>query len=203
LLTPAVFQIVELDRPATVSYGETAGWGGAVDAGAEEAFRQFVLSRSPGLRRLAVLLTGDYGHAEDLVQVALTKLYFAWNRLEAQEAVDAYARRILVNTHLNQRRRRWWRERATPTIPDAGVADAADETAERDRVLRALAALPARQRAVMVLRFYDDKSEADVARILQIPLGTVKSSSARALARLEGLLAAQAEEPRLGVGDQR
>ncbi|HET6908521.1 MAG TPA: SigE family RNA polymerase sigma factor [Mycobacteriales bacterium] len=174
-----------------------------MDAGAEEAFRQFVLSRSPGLRRLAVLLTGDYGHAEDLVQVALTKLYFAWNRLEAQEAVDAYARRILVNTHLNQRRRRWWRERATPTIPDAGVADAADETAERDRVLRALAALPARQRAVMVLRFYDDKSEADVARILQIPLGTVKSSSARALARLEGLLAAQAEEPRLGVGDQR
>jgi RNA polymerase sigma-70 factor (sigma-E family) len=174
-----------------------------VDAGAEEAFRQFVLSRSPGLRRLAVLLTGDYGHAEDLVQVALTKLYFAWNRLEAQEAVDAYARRILVNTHLNQRRRRWWRERATPTSPDAGVADAADETAERDRVLRALAALPARQRAVMVLRFYDDKSEADVARILQIPLGTVKSSSARALARLEGLLAAQAEEPRLGVGDQR
>ncbi|SNT61287.1 RNA polymerase sigma-70 factor, sigma-E family [Asanoa hainanensis] len=165
----------------------------------EDDFREFVAARSPALLRTAYLLTGDWATAEDLLQTALTKIYLAWRRLGEIEAVEPYARRVLVNTSISWWRRRWHGERPTEVLPERAVADKVDEQLERDALWRHVQSLPARQRAVLVLRFYEDMSEAQTAAILDISTGTVKSQTSRALSTLRGRLGAEraAEQARV------
>jgi RNA polymerase sigma-70 factor (sigma-E family) len=175
----------------------------AVVARIEQQFRIFVTERSPALLRTAYLLGGDWATAEDLLQIALTKTYLAWRRLGEIEAVDSYARRVLVNTATSWWRRRWHGERPTEVLPDRPAPDRIDERIERDQLWRHVTTLPARQRAVLVLRFYEDLSEAETARLLSISVGTVKSQCARALAALRKRLAEDGIEPaavRVGGG---
>ncbi|WP_309222749.1 SigE family RNA polymerase sigma factor [Micromonospora sp. CP22] len=150
----------------------------------EEEFRDFVAARSGALLRTAYLLTGDWGTAEDLVQTALTKTYLAWKRLGGIEAIEPYARRVMVNTSTSWWRRRWHGERPTEVLPEHAAVDEIDQQLDRDVLWRHLRALPARQRAVLVLRFYEDMSEAQTAALLEISPGTVKSQTSRALATL-------------------
>ncbi|MFZ2503283.1 MAG: SigE family RNA polymerase sigma factor [Nocardioides sp.] len=146
-------------------------------------FDEFVVARSTSLLRTAYLLTRDHGLAEDLLQTALTKAWFAWGRIE--ESPEAYVRRILVNTYSTWWRRKWRGEVATETLPEGptnvgehgGVDTAAD-------LWTAMSRLPRRQRAVVVLRYFEDCSEADTARILGCSAGTVKSQLSKALAKL-------------------
>jgi RNA polymerase sigma-70 factor (sigma-E family) len=151
-------------------------------------FRQFVTLRSASLLRTAYLMVGDWAHAEDVLQTALTKTYLAWRRLGGIEAIDAYARRVVATTATSWWRRRWHGERPSEVLPERAV-DPYDGWAEREAMWRQLQTLPARQRAVLVLRYYEDLTEADTARILGVSVGTVKSQTARALATLRFRLA--------------
>lgn len=157
----------------------------------DDDFAAFVAARYRALVRTGLLLTGDTGHAEDLAQSALIRTYLAWARLREPANAEAYARRTLVRLALRARRRRWTGEVATdPTAAcPAPRADIDHEDLVLD-VRRALTALPPGQRAVLVLRYLDDQSEAETARLLGISLGTVKSRAARGLASLRhaGLL---------------
>nr|WP_203912862.1 SigE family RNA polymerase sigma factor [Rhizocola hellebori] len=157
----------------------------------EDDFRDFVTARSAALLRTAYLLAGDWATAEDLLQTALTKTYLAWKRLGQIEAVEPYARRVLVNTATSWWRRRWHGERPTEFLPERAAPDRLDEQLERDALWRHVKALPGRQRAVLVLRFYEDMSEAQTAAMLNISAGTVKSQTSRALGTLRQRLAAE------------
>ena len=150
---------------------------------AEEEFRRFVRAEQEPLFRAAVLLCGDRGIAEDLVQTAFVRTYDRWDRLR-HENPAAYARRIVANAHIDRWRRSRGRERLTDDVPDAGRADETPQVDQRDAVLRALAELSDRERRVVVLRFLSDLSEADTATVLGIPQGTVKSVTNRAVAKL-------------------
>ena len=150
----------------------------------EDAFRDFVVGRSPAYLRTAYLLTGDWGHAEDLLQTVLAKVYRAWGRLRDHDNLDAYVRRVLVNTQTSWWRRAWKAEQPTGSLPDMPGPDVVSASDDRDRLRRALLDLPPRQRAVVVLRHYEDLAEAEVARLLGCSVGTVKSQSARGLAKL-------------------
>ncbi len=161
----------------------------------EEDFRDFVETRSSALLRTAYLLAGDWATAEDLLQIALTKTYLAWKRLGHIEAVEPYARRVLVNTATSWWRRRWHGERPTEVLPESAAADRVEESLERDALWRHVRELPNRQRAVLVLRFYEDQSEAETARLLGVSVGTVKSQASRALATLRLRLSAEGIEP--------
>ncbi|GAA4099291.1 SigE family RNA polymerase sigma factor [Nonomuraea soli] len=144
-------------------------------------YPDFVATRSDRLLRTAFMLTQDWALAEDLLQESLAKAWFAWKRIDDPEA---YVRRVLVTTHTSWWRRRWRRELPSDALPDAGSPDAAGGLDRRDALWRALGRLPARQRAVVVLRFYEDLPVAEVAEILGCQIGTVKSQSAKALAKL-------------------
>ena len=157
----------------------------------EDDFKDFVTARSAALLRTAYLLAGDWATAEDLLQTALTKTYLAWKRLGQIEAVEPYARRVLVNTATSWWRRRWHGERPTEILPERAAPDRLEEQLERDALWRHVKALPARQRAVLVLRFYEDMSEAQTAALLSISVGTVKSQTSRALGTLRQRLAAE------------
>jgi RNA polymerase sigma-70 factor (ECF subfamily) len=146
----------------------------------DEAYTAFVNARYRALVRTAYLLVGDRGHAEDLVQTVLVKTYTAWPRLRQPENAEAYARKVLVRAAVRWRSRRWHGEVPTHDLPEALTADLGDLTDVRT----ALAALPVGQRAVLVLRFLDDLSEAQTAALLGISPGTVKSRTSRALAAL-------------------
>jgi RNA polymerase sigma-70 factor (sigma-E family) len=147
----------------------------------EAGFRAFVETNGATLLHAARLLTGDHHRGEDLVQSALTKVYLKWDRIDAPLA---YARRALATGAIDASRRKWWGERPTEHLPDTAGPDATTGSDERDQLRRLLDELPARERAVVVLRYYCDQSEQETARTLGIPLGTVKSTCARALARL-------------------
>ncbi len=154
-------------------------------------FRAFVEASGPTLLHAARLLTGDHHRAEDLVQGALIKLYLRWSRIGEPLA---YARRALVTGYIDTTRRRMSSERPVGTVPDAvpptaagvpaGVPDAIGAADERDGLRRLLAGLEPRERALVVLRYYCDLSEQQAAAELGLPLGTVKSTTSRALARL-------------------
>jgi len=156
----------------------------------DDEFAAFVAARYRALVRTGLLLTGDTGHAEDLTQSALIRTYLAWGRLREPANAEAYARRTLVRLALRARQRRWTAEVATAQLPENGTGSLADADDLVLDVRRALAALPAAQRAVLVLRYLDDQSEAETARLLGISPGTVKSRAARGLASLRqaGLL---------------
>lgn len=156
----------------------------------EEEFREFVAARSGALLRTAYLLAGDWATAEDLLQTALTKTYLAWKRLGRIEAVEPYTRRVLVNTATSWWRRRWHGEKPTEVLPERPGPDRHEEAIERDALWQHVRTLPVRQRAVLVLRFYEDLSEAQTAELLDISPGTVKSQTARALSTLRRRLEA-------------
>ncbi|MCU1675373.1 MAG: polymerase sigma factor [Frankiales bacterium] len=153
----------------------------------EDQFGEFVDARLPALRRTAFFLCGDWHSAEDLAQTTLIRMYRAWPGISAREAVDGYARQVLVRVFLDDRRRPWRRERATERVPE-GAAQAGTEYEVRDELLGALAMLPAQQRAAVVLRYWEDLSVEETARTLGVGEGTVKSYCARGLSRLRELL---------------
>ncbi|MGQ0839432.1 SigE family RNA polymerase sigma factor [Actinokineospora sp.] len=155
----------------------------------EERFRQFVAARQAALLRTACLLSGDWAAAEDLLQTALTKTYLAWGRIRDHEAAEAYVRRTMVHTSTSWWRRRWRGERPTAVLPEIVQPDFADTTVERQALWAEVLRLPPRQRAVIVLRFHDDLSEAATAAILGVTVGTVKSQSSRALSALRRQIA--------------
>ncbi|UYQ62195.1 SigE family RNA polymerase sigma factor [Streptomyces peucetius] len=150
----------------------------------EADFRAFVVSRWPRMLRTAHLLTGHHHDAEDLVQAALAKAYVKWERIQGADDPDSYVWRIMINTNVDRLRRMRLREWLTHRFPESSVPDRADSVAERSAVLDALARLPAKQRAVVVLRYLEDRSESEVARLLGTGVGTVRSHAARALKKL-------------------
>ncbi len=182
--------------PVRAAGRNLAGEDGAViDRGSTRGtFEDFVTARSRGLLRTAYLLTQDSHLAEDLVQTALAKAWRSWGRVE--KSPDAYVRRILVNTYATWWRRKWNGEHPTDDLPDTELSthDPADGGTTYD-VRTALARLPRRQRAVVVLRFFEDLSEAETARLLECSVGTVKSQSSKALAKLR-------VDPSLVVADE-
>ncbi|MEY9875773.1 RNA polymerase sigma-70 factor (sigma-E family) [Streptacidiphilus sp. MAP12-33] len=147
-------------------------------------FHEFAASRWPRLFRLALLLTDDQGLAEDLAQSALTAVYASWNRVRRADDPDAYARRILLNTHLGRFRRK--RPKEIPLVAEDGpaVPDPAGAVDTRLALNAALASLPPRQRAVVVLRYWSDLTEEQTAASLGCSVGTVKSQASKAMAKL-------------------
>jgi RNA polymerase sigma-70 factor (sigma-E family) len=149
-------------------------------------FAEFVAVRSMSLLRTAHLLVGDYGLAQDLVQEALVKTYEAWGRLEDPGNAEAYTRQVMVRTVVSWRRRRSFQERPSDPLPEGVVADPTQEVVDRDAVWRELQSLPARQRAALVLRFYEDLSDAQAAELLGCRAATVRSQVSQGLRRLRG-----------------
>jgi RNA polymerase sigma-70 factor (sigma-E family) len=147
-------------------------------------FRDYVTERRRSLLRTAYLLTGNRADAEDLVQAALAKTYLAWDRIEDRRALDGYVRRAMVNTHISWWRRRRLEEYPTDEIPDQIVADHSGTSDLQDTLRRAVDRLPQRMRAAVVLRYFEDMTEAEVADVLGVSLGTVKSTVSRAVAKL-------------------
>ncbi|WP_328329328.1 SigE family RNA polymerase sigma factor [Kribbella sp. NBC_00382] len=146
---------------------------------------EFVEASSAALRRTAYLVCGDWHRADDVVQDALYRLYLAWSKVDRSGNPLAYARRTVINSALDIGRRPWRREVSTDNPPERGRNDdTADAYAERDEVLSALLQLAPRQRACIVLRYYEDLSIEQTAEILNCSQGTVKSQAARALETL-------------------
>jgi RNA polymerase sigma-70 factor (sigma-E family) len=157
------------------------GDGGGVD----EGFAAYVRERGDHHLRVAVLLTGDWHAAEDLVQASLVKLYRVWPRLDTRTDPDAYLRRIMVNTQRSWWRARWRREVPAAQLPEGiGGDDIAERQAVGALVRQALAGLSRRQRAVLVLRYCEDLPEAAVAELLGCSVGTVKTHAHRGIAAL-------------------
>jgi RNA polymerase sigma-70 factor (sigma-E family) len=150
----------------------------------DPSFRDYVVARSRALLRTAYLLTGNQADAEDLVQSALAKTYLAWDRIEDRGALDGYVRRAMVNTHISWWRRRRLEEFPTDELPDQVVADPTLSSDMHESLQRAIDRLPQRMRAAVMLRYYEDMTEAEIADVLGISLGTVKSTVSRAVARL-------------------
>lgn len=145
-------------------------------------FAEFVSVRAPALLRTAYLLTGDWALGEDLLQTALASTWRRWGRLTGEP--EPYLRRTMLNTYLSWRRRRWSGEVTTGVLPERALDDTTANADERDLVWTALRRLPRRQRAVVVLRYYEDLTEAETANLLGITVGTVKSQASKALATL-------------------
>ena len=147
-------------------------------------FSDFAHSRWPRLVRLGYGLTGDRGYAEDLAQTALASAYASWQRVRKADDPDAYLSRILLNSYRSGFRKRRVAEQLSDTPPDSAIADPVGQHGDRAAVLAAMAALPPRQREVVLLRFWLDLTEAQAAATLGCSVGNVKSQTARALAKL-------------------
>jgi RNA polymerase sigma-70 factor (sigma-E family) len=149
-----------------------------------DGFRDFVAARQASLLRSAWLLTGDRNQAEDLLQTALANVWRHWTRISRHGTPEAYVRKSMVNVHIS-----WWRRRNLVDIaPGIPMADALLEAVElRSELMAALRGLPPRQRAVIVLRYYEDLSEAETAAVLDCTVGTVKSQCHKGLAKLRDL----------------
>ncbi|MGW6057459.1 SigE family RNA polymerase sigma factor [Streptomyces sp. NPDC055189] len=158
-----------------------------MEASNHDEFREFVAMRSTALLRLAVLLTGGDRHAaEDLLQIALMKAYGRWARIEQPEA---YVRQIMYRQQVNRwRLRRHRAETTVPVLPETGVRGAEADSELRISLWAALGRLTKRQRAVVVLRYFEDLPEAEVAALLRCPVGTVRSTAHRSLAKLRALV---------------
>lgn len=171
------------------------------EASAPVRFDEFVAARGADLWRSAWLLTGDAHKAEDLVQAALLKCWRRWDSIAADGSVEGYVRRTLVTTYTDWWRRKWNAETPSDAVPEeVKAASQADETvvlAERRDLLAALATLTRGQRAVLVLRYFEDLTEAETAATLGVSVGTVKSQAARAMTALRSspLLADEEETP--------
>jgi len=157
----------------------------------DEEFMQFVRERSLSLRRTAYLLCGSWSDGDDLVQESLAKVYVAWPRIESSKAALSYTRTTMLRTYLNSRRK-WGRGLTLAAVPDHGVDDA--DAALTVTLSALLTELPTRQRAVLVLRFYQDLSVPQIAEELGIPEGTVKSQLSRGLATMRTRLGDPSDE---------
>lgn len=165
-------------------------------------FSAYMAARQVALYRTAYLLAGDHAGAEDLLQNAFAKLYLSWDKVRDREALDGYVRRIMVNENSSLWRRAWKRrEHSSDTLPDTGVVDTYDDG--MGGVLWSFVqTLPPRQRSVVVLRYYEQLSEAEIAEVLGVSVGTVKSQASRALAGLRAR-APQSLHPHEPGGDAR
>jgi RNA polymerase sigma-70 factor (sigma-E family) len=146
-------------------------------------FEEFVAGRGQALQRFGFALTGDWALAEDLLQTALAKAYPRWSRVQRDDP-EAYVRKIMINTWSSWWRRKWRGELPSAQLPETTAPDGFAAVDSRQALRGALAQLPPRQRAVVVLRYHQDLPEAQVAELLGISVGTVKSQAARALAAL-------------------
>jgi RNA polymerase sigma-70 factor (sigma-E family) len=168
--------------------GEAAAKAGALrpdyDVCPDAEFRDYVAARNGPLLRMANLLTGNRADAEDLVQAALAKTYLNWHRIQDRAAIDGYVHRAMVNTHISWWRRRRLEEYPTDDIPEQAVDDCTGDSELQDAVRRALGRLPRRMRAALVLRYFEDMTEPEVADVLGVSVGTVKSTVSRAVAKL-------------------
>ncbi|GAA3864662.1 SigE family RNA polymerase sigma factor [Saccharothrix violaceirubra] len=160
----------------------------------DAAFAEYFAARSEAMRGTAYLLCGDWHRAEDLVQATFTKLFVAWRRIQRHEALDAYTRRTLVRTFVSELRRGWFRKERVSDSPVDSATAGAGSTEDRIVLLAALAKVPPRQRAVLVLRYWEDLSVEETARAMGCSEGTVKSQAARGLQTLRGLVTPQREE---------
>lgn len=159
------------------------------------AFAEFVAARSGALHRSAYLMVGERHLAQDLLQEALTKTYVAWPRLRDPAKAEAYTRKVITTTAISWYRRRSWQERPSDTIPEVSHEGHGDDLVRREWVWAALQALPPRQRAAVVLRYYEDLTEVQISEVLGCAPGTVKSQASAALKALRRALAAS------GVGE--
>ena len=175
-------QVVLLHMTTTTTRLGSASDLAGSDVDRRAGFDEFVAARSTALLRTAYLLTRDHALAEVLLQTALTKAWFAWHRIEGQP--EAYVRRILVTTYATWWRRRWNGEVATEELPEVSRPGASDAVETVHDLWTAMGRLPRRQRAVVVLRYVEDLSEAQTAELLGCSVGTVKSQASKALAKL-------------------
>ncbi|MER7439609.1 SigE family RNA polymerase sigma factor [Micromonospora avicenniae] len=148
-----------------------------------DTFAEFVATRSPRLQRTAYLLTHDWAQAEDLLQMALVRAWSAWGRIDGDP--EPYVRKVLVNVYASWWRRRWRHvEQPMSQLPEPPTVDHISRVDRRDEVWQALGRLPRRQRAVLVLRYFEDMTEAQIADAMSISVGTVKSQAKKALEKL-------------------
>jgi RNA polymerase sigma-70 factor (sigma-E family) len=156
-------------------------------------FLEFAAAYRPQMCRTAYLMCGDWDRAADIAQEALIRLYVAWPRIDLEAGLRSYARRTVVNAAIDIRRKRSSGERPTPVIAHGSVEDPTVAVADRMLIMDALAQLPTRQRACVVLRYYEDLSVEAVAEVLGCRTGTVKSQTARGLATLRALFNANGD----------
>lgn len=154
----------------------------------EQEFREFVTARWHTLVRSAYLITGDHGNAEDLVQAALEKVHRRWGRIQNRDAPEIYVRRAMVNQAISWRRKRRIHEVALSPAHETAAPDDYAAYESRDALWKAMATLPPRTRVVLILRYFDDLSEQEAARVMDCSVGSVKSQTSRGLARLRELL---------------
>jgi len=162
-----------------------------VDQPDEQAFAEYFAARRDAVRRTAYLICGDWHRADDLAQTAFVALHRRWRKIRERRALDAYVRRTLVRAAIDESRRPWRREHATEELPEAsgGTEDIVGNTvATRSALVDGLQQVPPRQRAVLVLRFLEGQSVADVATAMKCTEGTVKSQTARGLDALRAAL---------------
>jgi RNA polymerase sigma-70 factor (sigma-E family) len=167
-------------QAAILATMQTTGW--------EDEFREYVRARGPALLRAAHQLTGHPLDAEDLLQSALTKTYLAWDRIEDRGALDGYVRRAMVNINISQWRRRRLEEYPSDDLPEVCCTSEEPHGDVHEQLEQALEELPERMRAAIVLRYYEDMTEPEIARTLGISVGTVKSTVSRAMAKLRKAL---------------
>lgn len=155
----------------------------------EAAFAEYFTARRDQVRRTAYLLCSDWHRADDLAQTAFVKLYGAWNRIRDRKALDAYVRSCLVRSVVDESRRPWRRERAVEAVPDLPEeVDLATIVADQEVLRHALAAIPAGQRAVLVLRYFEGMDVAGAAEVLGCSEGNVKSQTARGLVAMRAAM---------------
>ena len=154
----------------------------------DQEFTEFATARAEKIRRTAYLMCADWHRAQDLTQIALARAYAAWHRIHGDGAVDAYVRQIVVREYLSQQRRRSWHERPTDDLPEQVLDGGQDQAETRLSLLAALARLNPKRRAVVVLRYWEDRSVEETASLLRMSRSAVKSASLRALADLRVLL---------------
>ena len=167
---------------------------------ADQDFAEFVDARWASLYRLAYLLAASPTGAEDLMQTTLEKAYVNWPRISKVGSPEAYVRRMLANTLVSSRRRAWTGELPWDELPEISAASAEVPVLDRSLIWPLVCALPDRQRAVIVLRFYEDLSEAQISEALGCAVGTVKSQSSAAIAALRRALAATGVAARVDEG---
>ena len=157
--------------------------------GPQADFTAYVHARQESLLRFAFLVTADVESAKDLVQSALTKAYLRWDRISTLDAPDAYVRRIIVNAHTSWWRAAWRRREVTSTpLVEVSTTPAGEQSPHDAELWAHIVALSPMQRAIVVLRFYEDLTEAQTAEVLGCTIGTVKTHSSRAMERLRGRL---------------
>lgn len=150
------------------------------------AFAEFVAARSQALFCTAYVIAGDHHLAQDLLQEALVKTYVAWPRLRDPRKAEAYVRRTIVTTAISWRRRRSFHERPVDRVPDTRNPDETERLATHDVLWQNVCSLPPRQRVALVLRYYEDLTEAETAELMDCSVGTVKSQVSVALTKLRG-----------------